>query len=216
MAALECNGCLLTIDNRSFSYTVENPPGSGITDYYITGYPMIGVPQGQLSGITGLALCFVDVISSRPSRNGNCRAVTGIATYVGNPLVPANWSISTGSTGCSGVSGCSVSIDFYVDPNYALFNQISGSVLWVTLYNFYNGTYTGVTLSATTPISSGAFWTGFPLLSQDVTVNCGEKAQYLLEATWLLPAGASGRLYGAAGHTANCSYCSQYEMVALP
>jgi len=217
MANLACNGCLLTIDNRSFNYSTPNATGS--YDYYVSGYSMSGNGIGLLSGLTGVQLCFVDVLVSSPSSNGNCTSYTGYIRNLrpgGHPNSPTGWTGTTGATGCTGSSGCRASLDFYVDPNYALFNAISGSTLNFSVYSFYDGSYNSVQINEFTPIYSGGQWTGIPVHMPTVTGGCGEAINYLVEARWLTPLGVSGQVLSSRSHVASCSYCSQYEMVSLP
>jgi hypothetical protein len=217
MANLACNGCLLTIDGRSYNYAAQNT--SGAVEQYHTGYAMTGVGIGLLTGVTGVPLCYVDVIISYPSNNGYCTSFTGDIQVLrpgGHPNSPTGYTSRTGVTGCTGMSGCNASLDFYVDPNYLLYSQISGSTLHMTITNFYDGSVSQTYINENTTIPSGGLWTGYPIHSADVTMGCGEKAHYRVEARWLTPLGLSGQLLAVRNHTTDCSYCSQYEMVALP
>jgi hypothetical protein len=199
MASILCNGCDIIIDGSG----VVN--GSYTTGYFLKNYYIYGNGNGVFSGVSNYPLVSINLYYTRAD-DGLCKAVTGRVYNTGtNPN--SGWSANS-LTGCTGTIGCTSRLLFNVVPSPALFNQFPGSTFGFSVTNYTNSNWTGIVISG----SSGTYNVQLGTVVQD----CGTISWYAVDARWTAPIGLSGFMYGTTGHRTECTYCSSYEVVALP
>ena len=204
MANFACNGCNVLIDGRD----MNNVPHSG---HLATGYNLVGNGYGSLTGISNALLGSINLYYTNAT-DGGCATYTGSVYNTGNG--GSGWT-SNPLTGCTGLVGCSSNLQFYFVPNNSLFSQFSGSTVFFSVTSFSNQHVTGLNITSGQTVPGGPPAPGFVVAPSGVVQDCGTLSWYTVEARWTAGIGASGYLYGTTGHRVECTYCSQYEIVAL-
>lgn len=215
-----CTGCQLTT-NMSYNVASFQGPVTNITStgprVQLYSHVVQGVGQGELSGITGFALGWVNIYMDNPG-NGACLGMTGQLTL---PAVTSG-ELVTGSSGisynasaeyCTGAtSGCqsnSIYFEFSGNPN-AYIAAPNGSIYAqsTTLYQNLNSFY-GATVKYHTP--SGLSKTNQNITSGNLTdglfsIDCGGAVRCQLTFDGYVP-DVFGSLRATYYYYINCTTC---------